>query len=142
MNKIVEQFKTLVGKETVSTSPSPFGGWLNFTLLEVEEGFLKAEILLRPEFGNPGGILHGGVISGIIDEAMGMCTFTLARENFYVAVNLNIDFLRPGILGETLTITTEIIRAGKSMVHGECKLHNKDGKLIAKAASNLAMVNR
>lgn len=141
MNKTVEQFKSAIGKEAKDGSPSPYGRWLNPIMISVEEGKLELEIKVREEFTNPGGIMHGGVIAGIIDEAMGMCTFTLGRDGFFVAINLNVDFLRPGVLGDTLKVSAEIIRAGKKMVHAECKVFDKELKLIAKATSNLVMVN-
>ena len=48
MNKIVEFFKTQVGKE-VTESPSPVGRWLKATLIEVDEGKLVADIVVREE---------------------------------------------------------------------------------------------
>ena len=73
------------------------------------------------------------------DEAIGMTTFTLQKEGFYVAINLNVDFLRPGILGETITAETNIIRDGRNLCHAECKVFNEQGVLIAKASSNLML---
>jgi uncharacterized protein (TIGR00369 family) len=139
---MIEYFKSLIGKESKHTSPSPYGRWLNGKLLSAETGKLSVEVFLREDFGNPGGILHGGVISGIIDEVIGMTTFTLGREGFFVAINLNVDFLRPGKIGETIRVESEIIRAGKTMAHAECKVFDLQNKLIAKASSNLALTNR
>ena len=133
--------KDFIGKQAKDTSPSPFGRWLNGTLIEAETGRLVIDFEVREEMTNPAGIMHGGAIAGIIDEVIGMTTFSLGKKGFYVAVNLNIDFLRPGKKGETVRTITEIIRDGKTMAHGECKMYNQEGKLIAKAASNLSIVN-
>jgi acyl-coenzyme A thioesterase 13 len=86
--------------------------------------------------------MHGGVLAGIIDEVIGMTTFSLGKEGFYVAVNLNIDFLKPGTIGQTVRAETEIIRDGRTMAHVECKIYNEEGKIVAKAASNLALTKR
>ncbi len=139
---MIEFFKTAIGKEAKDISPSPFGAWLNGTILSAEAGKLSIAFKVRNEFANPGGILHGGVIAGIIDEAIGMTTFSLGKEGFYVAVNLNVDFLRPGLIGETLRVETEVIRDGRTLAHAECKIYNEQGKLIAKAASNLALTKK
>jgi acyl-coenzyme A thioesterase 13 len=135
-------FKEFIGKEAKDVSPSPFGRWLNGKLIEAKEGSLTIEFEVREELTNPAGIMHGGAIAGLIDEVIGMTTFSLGKTGFYVAINLNIDFLRPGKLGEKLRVTSEVIRDGRTMAHAECKVYNEEGKLIAKAASNLALTNR
>ena len=131
----------LIGTQAKDTSPSPFGRWLNGTLVAVKPGSLTVELEVREEFTNPGGIMHGGAIAAIIDEVIGMTTFSLDKPRFYVAINLNIDFLKPGKLGEKIKVVSEIIRDGKTMAHVECKIYNQEGSLIAKAASNLVMTN-
>jgi acyl-coenzyme A thioesterase 13 len=133
--------KELIGKQAKDLSPSPFGRWLNGTLLLAEAGSITVEFEVRDELTNPAGILHGGAIAAIIDEVIGMTTFSLGKPGFYVAVNLNIDFLRPGIRGEKIKAVSEIIRDGKTMAHAECKVYNTEGKIIAKAASNLVLTN-
>ncbi|MCP9767955.1 PaaI family thioesterase [Lacihabitans sp. LS3-19] len=134
-------FKELIGKQAKDSSPSPFGRWLNGTLLEAKVGSITVEFEIREELTNPGGIMHGGAIAAIIDEVIGMTTFSLGKPGFYVAINLNIDFLRPGLKGEKIKAVSEVIRDGKTMAHAECKIFNQEGKLIAKAASNLVMTN-
>lgn len=134
---MIEQFKQMIGQEAKNVSPSPYGRWLNGKLLEAEEGKLKVSFKVREEFTNPAGIVHGGVLAGIIDEVLGMTTFTLGRDGFFVAVNLNVDFLRAAKAGEEIIVNSEVVRAGKSIAHVECQIVNSEGKLLAKATSNL-----
>ncbi len=131
-----------IGKESKDKSPSPYGRWLNYTLTHVHLDGLEFTIPVRPEFTNPIGILHGGVIAGIIDELIGVTSFTLGKDGFFVAINLNVDFLRPGNVGEVLTVRTLVVRSGKSMAHVEAKITNAEGKLVAKATSNMALTQR
>ncbi len=140
MNKVVEELTKAIGQEAKNISPSPFGRWLNGKILEVEEGFLMASFQVREEFTNPGGIMHGGVLAGMLDEMIGMAGYTLNKEELYVAANINVDFLRPSNVGETLIGTTNVIRAGKTMMHIDARISNSEGKLIAKAASNLVKI--
>ncbi len=137
---MLEYIQGLIGKYSKETSPSPFGAWLNGKLIAAEPGTLTTQFVIRDEHTNPGGLMHGGVAAAIMDEVMGMTLFTLNKETFYVAVNLNIDFLRPGRKGDTLTAITEVIRDGRTMTHCECKLYNSEKKLIAKATSNLSQI--
>jgi acyl-coenzyme A thioesterase 13 len=131
--------QNLIGKRSSEVSPSPFGAWLDFTMVAAEKGKLTCILETRKEFCNPGGIVHGGLIAGFIDEIVGMTTVTLGKPSFSVALNLNIDFLSPGILGETLTAHTEVIRDGKNITHVECKVYGPSGKLMAKACSNMML---
>lgn len=137
---MLEYIQGLIGTEAKGTSPSPFGAWLNGKLIAAEPGTLTMEFVIRDEQTNPGGLMHGGVAAAIMDEVMGMTLFTLNKETFYVAVNLNVDFLRPGRKGETLTAISTTIRDGRTMTHCECKLYNSENKLIAKASSNLSQI--
>lgn len=134
-------FENLIGKSAAENSPSPFGRWLNGTLLAAEKGSLKVAFEIKKEHTNPGGICHGGVIAGLIDEVIGMTTFSLEKQGFYVALNLQVDFLRPGKLGETITAVSKVIKDGRNIAHADCHVYNAEGKLIAKAASNLMLTN-
>lgn len=138
MTKGLDFLKQSIGKEAKDGSPSPFGRWLNGKLIEAEEGKIKADYLIRPEFANPAGMIHGGAYAAIFDEVMGMTTFTLSQPEFFAAINLNIDFLRPSQVGEIITIEAEVVRAGRTMAHVEARIFGNDGKIRAKATSNLA----
>ncbi len=133
-------FDKIIGKTAQeANSPSPWGKLLNPTLLSAAKGSLTVSLLVREELTNPGGIMHGGAIAGLIDEVIGMTTFTLEKQGFYVAMNLNIDFLKPGVLGETITATANVIKDGRNVAHFECHVYNPDKKLLAKASSNLML---
>ncbi|SOE21682.1 uncharacterized domain 1-containing protein [Spirosomataceae bacterium TFI 002] len=134
---MIDQFKQLIGKESKDSSPSPLGKWLNGTLLAVENGTMTVSFVIRDEMTNPAGIMHGGIAAAMMDEVIGMTTYTLGNEAFFAAANLNVDFLRPGKKGETIKVVSEIIRAGKTMVHVECRIYNQENKLISKATSNM-----
>ena len=134
-NNIVEFFKQQIGK-VVTNSPSPAGIWLGGILREVEEGWLVVDFEVRKEMTNPAEMLHGGMTALIADEMIGATIATLDRPNFYVSVSLNTEFLYGVKKGETVTAETEIIRKGKNVINTECKIYNKDKKLVAKASSN------
>jgi acyl-coenzyme A thioesterase 13 len=141
MNKAVELLKQNIGKNSKEANPSPFGRWLDGKVIEVEEGYVSLEFLVRPEFANPSGMIHGGAYAGIFDDVIGITTFTLGHEEFYAAINLNVDFLRPSQIGETITIKSRVLRSGKSIAHVEAEIFGPDGKLRAKASSNLSKTN-
>ena len=68
----------------------------------------------------------------------GMTLITAKIDHIYVKNNLYIDYLYGAKANEVITVTTEIHRVGKKIANVEAKLHNAQGKLLAKGVSNLA----
>ena len=74
---------------------------LGIVLLEARAGFAKAELKLESRHGNPHGMCHGGVIFTLADSTFGHACNGHDRKT--VASGADIDFLRPGLIGTTLT---------------------------------------
>lgn len=135
-NPRLDFFRSLIG-QNMSASISPLGRWLNGTIRTVDYGRLVADYLVRDELTNPAGVMHGGAASALLDDLIGAMVFTLGREFAFTSVNLNVDFLHAARLGETVTATAEVVRAGKNIIHCEGRIVASDGKIIAKCVTNL-----
>ena len=137
MNPAIDFFRNNIGKASAEISPSPFGRWLNGTLIEVEEGSLTMEFIVRKDMCNPGGIMHGGVAIGMMDDIIGMTTFLMQNQAFYSTVNLNTDFLYSAKPNEKLIVKSKIVRMGKKIAHAEGEICNEAGQIIANCTTNL-----
>lgn len=137
MNQALDFFTSNIGKSSSEMSPSPFGRWLNGTLTAVEENSLTAEFLVRMDMCNPGGIMHGGVATGIMDDLIGMTVFSSGTQVFYSTVNLSVDFLFAAKPNEKLIAKSKIVRMGKKIAHAEAEIRNEAGQIIAKCTTNL-----
>ncbi|RYU93274.1 PaaI family thioesterase [Emticicia agri] len=137
MNPVIEFFKSNIGKYAVDVSPSSLGRWMNGKLIAVAEGSVEVEFVVREEMTNPLKILHGGTAASMLDDVMGMTVYMLGRENFYSTVNLHVDYLSPAKEGDVLLVKSNIIRAGKTVIHIECAIYNADKKIVAKCTSNM-----
>ena len=137
MNPVLDYFKSNIGKSFGDVSPSPFGRWLNGTLIGVEEGSLMAEYIVRKDMCNPGGIMHGGIATGIMDDLIGMTVFASGSQIFYSSVNLNVDFLYSAKPDEKLIAKSTIVRMGKKIAHAEGEIRNETGQIVAKCTTNL-----
>lgn len=135
-NKRLAFLRARVGKD-MSGSLSPFGGWLNGIIREVEYGRLVADFTVREEMTNPAGVLHGGAGTAILDDLIGVMVYSLGREYAYTSINLAIDFLHAARTGEVVTATANVIREGKNIIHCEGHILATSGKIIAKCATNL-----
>lgn len=124
----------------------PFNRLLGFRIGKLEKGQAEIEFAATEALiGNPVlGILHGGVISAVLDTTGGLTASTgvvaamggydieavhrkLARVG---TIDLRVDYLRPG-RGETFTATGHIMRAGRKVTVTRMELHNDRGVLIA-----------
>ncbi len=101
----------------------------------------KLRFEMRPELvGNPmRQILHGGVISAVLDVAGGFAIMlSLASDTEVTAakfpnmgtIDLRVDYLRPG-RGKYFVATARIVRKGSRIAVTHMELHNDQGELIA-----------
>jgi len=121
----------------INGSRSPAGNWLQLTLEQVERGKAAISVPVRKEMCNPYGNIHGGMMSLVIDEAIGWAVLSLEAEIHYTSLNLNVDFLYAAPEGEIITAKAGIVRQGKKIVHAEVHVYDSRDTLLAKAASNL-----
>ncbi|WP_418637710.1 PaaI family thioesterase [Winogradskyella sp.] len=135
--KFVESF---IGKH-FTKSPSPFAHWLNGKVIALKKNSLEFSFVVRKDMTNPVGMLHGGVISGMIDDCMGVTFFTLGLEYFYPSINLQVDFFNPAKEGEEVRVKTQVMKQGKTIINMRAEVYNISGKLLATATSNLAKSN-
>jgi uncharacterized protein (TIGR00369 family) len=135
---IISYLNQNLNKKIADGNPNPITTWLDGTLLKASAGSITAEFLVREDQCNHAQVLHGGIISTILDEIMGMTLITLKIEHLYVTINLHVDFLFGAKAGEKVTAVSEVYRIGKKIANVEAKLFNAEGKLLAKSTSNLA----
>ncbi len=135
---ILGYLKSQVGKKIADGNPHPIALWMDGILLDASVGKLKAQFEVREDQINHAGIMHGGFVSTLLDEVMGMTMITVDIDFMYVTVNLYVDFLYGAKAGETVIVESEIIKVGKKIANIEGKLYHSSGKLLAKATCNMA----
>jgi uncharacterized protein (TIGR00369 family) len=136
--QVIAFLKQNLNRKIVDGNPNPISAWLDGTLKKAELGSISVEFQVREDQCNHAGVLHGGVISTMLDELMGMTLITVEIDHLYVTVNLHVDFLFGAKAGEIVTVTSEVYRVGKKIANVEAKMYNADGKILAKGSSNLA----
>jgi uncharacterized protein (TIGR00369 family) len=136
--KILAYLQANLNKKIADGNPNPISTWLDGTLIQASAGSITAEFTVREDQCNHAQVLHGGIITTILDEIMGMTLITVEIEHLYVTINLHVDFLFGAKAGEKVTAVSEVYRVGKKIANVEAKLYNAEGKLLAKSTSNLA----
>lgn len=135
-NPIVSALEEQIEK-VLDSDFSPVGKWLSGTLKAVKVGELTVDYTIRHEMTNPVGTIHGGMVSLMCDEVIGMTAYSLYNEYHFTSVNLVVDFLSKAVKDEVLSVTAKVIRKGRTIINLECMVTNADGKLIAKAQQNM-----
>lgn len=87
---------------------------------------------LRNWMLNPKGTLHGGIMTTMLDMAMGMLARYERKANLVSTVSLSVDFLRP-VRADTATVSAHVRKAGRAVVFTEAKLTDPQGRLCADA---------
>jgi acyl-CoA thioesterase len=81
------------------------------------------------------GFLHGGVVSTLLDATMGAGAMTLVADEWKVVstIEMNVSFLKPGLLGTKLQAVSEVVRKGKGVIFMKAILRNEDNAILAVA---------
>lgn len=138
-NPILATMKSWVGTHAADAvgMPSAVGKWLNGLLVKVEQGNVAFEYVVRPEMGNPVGLLHGGILSCMFDDCMGATIISYTSDKFYSTINLTVDYLASAKVGDTIRVEAKVIRAGRNVAYLHATAHNAEGKQLAHATTNL-----
>ena len=95
--------------------------------------------LARPHT-NSRGLIHGGLIASLADNAMGLsCGIRLSGGSRLVTVNLAVDFIGTAAISQWLAVETEVIKAGGTLCFAQCRV-TADGVVIARANGTFRMV--
>jgi acyl-CoA thioesterase len=109
-----------------------FGQLLGLELVEAAGGTSRIRLQVRPELLNFGGAVHGGVISSMVDVAIGVACHSLDAEGRrpQATTDLNVTFVRPARDG-VLECVGRIRRRGRSLAVGEAEVSDGEGRLVA-----------
>ena len=89
---------------------------------------------------NSRGLIHGGLIAALADNAMGYsCAQALDGQRSLVTVSLAVDFIGTAKIGQWLSIETEVIRTGSTICFAQ-GLIKADDIVIARANATFRVV--
>src|SRR5438270_8676397 len=107
--------------------------------IEVEdagEGWIRLRLPVRDDLRNgPGAPVHGGVLSSLIDAAVGGALGTVNESNQggvgQATLDLNITYIGAAREG-ALIAEGRVIRKGGTIAFGEADIRNEAGDLLAR----------
>jgi len=107
--------------------------------LAAEAGYARLRVPIRDELRNADGApVHGGVLSFLVDAAIGGALATLHEQAAggvgQATLDLNIRFLGAA-RGEAIIAEGRILRRGGTIAFGEAELRDESGDLVAKGSA-------
>jgi uncharacterized protein (TIGR00369 family) len=125
----IAEIRNLVHPKCVVCSFENENG-LNLEFDVADDGSITATFQCDEVFEGYLGMLHGGVISSILDGAMGNCMF--AHGQATVTVEMITKFRHPVITGQEAAVSARITRASHPLYLLEAKII-QEGKVKAAA---------
>jgi len=117
---------------------NPKGLHLKF---KAEEGN-KVKTLFTPQKEHEGypGVMHGGLITTILDEVMARSINMLGYNG--VTARLEVRFREPVPIGQEITFEANITNARKTIVDLEAKAYLPNGKICAEAVARFMVIGQ
>lgn len=109
---------------------NPIG--LKMAFYEDDEGRVVANFTPGEEHQGYPGVVHGGIVTALLDEVLGRVAIAAGR--WMMTGRLNIRFRRPIPVGETLTIVGEAMSWKKHVLEARGEIRLADGQVGAEAS--------
>lgn len=108
-----------------------FPQFLGLRVEELRKDYARMRVPYRPEFRQPAGVVHGGVIATLIDTVVVPAIGSAYDEpRAFFTVDLTVRFLAP-IVGEDAVAEGWIVQRGRSIVFCDAEVRSASGKLAA-----------
>ncbi|MDO8567474.1 MAG: PaaI family thioesterase [Dehalococcoidales bacterium] len=114
---------------------NPFGLKLHF---KWDGQTARAEFIPGEHYQGWKGIIHGGILSCILDEAM---TYAAHFQGLNcITARMYVTFKRPAVVDELLVITSSIIKNARRIIETRAAIFSRDGTLVAEATATQFVV--
>lgn len=121
----------------------PWAKALGFELTGIEKGRAFAKVDWRENLvGDPDtGVIHGGVLTALLDNLSGVCINTALKEPKSMAtLDLRIDYMRPAEKGRTILAEAECYHVTRNVAFTRAwAYHETRERVIATAAGTFAL---
>jgi len=110
---------------------NPFIKFVGIQIPELGRGFARFLLPFKPELANSIGLLHGGVIAALADEAVAFALYSLVKEGeTFNTVEMKINFLAAVQEGDVEAVA-QIAKRGRTISLGEFEVRQGE-RLVAK----------
>lgn len=121
---------------------SPFSEHMRFQVVDRADGRAVVECLVGPEHANTRGVVHGGVLSALIDMVCGVAVAyqPSVEGRAAVTVSLTVNYLQPATIGDRLRAIGKRAGSGKRIVACEAAVYDQAGVMVAMGVATMRVV--
>lgn len=115
--------------------------WLGMQVIEWDPQTLTLRASFDPpaDVINFGGVIQGGFLAAMMDDAMGLnCFVSLGMKNQQATIDLHTHFFGPVQHGR-VEVEARVVRAGKAVAFLEAQLFDAQGALAARTVSSMKL---
>lgn len=111
---------------------------LYMTFYDNGENEVLSEYTVPEAFQGYPGVVHGGIVSAMLDEVVARVSMIKDRHRFMMSVKLEVKFRHPVPTETPLKIVGRIVRLGSRLGKAVGEIYVPDGQLVAESAMTLA----
>jgi uncharacterized protein (TIGR00369 family) len=115
--------------------------WLGMQVVAWDRAAMRMRVSFDPpkDVINFGGVVQGGFLTAMMDDAMGLNIFvSMGMTNRQASIDLHTHFMRPVEHGR-IEVEARVVKAGRSVAFLEAELFDKNGELAARAVSSMKL---
>ena len=113
---------------------------LGWVVKEFADGRGRLEWTPGEALTNPVGMVHGGFVAAIVDDACGIAVQSLLPTvRSFPTAHMNIDFLRGIRVGSTFSVESAVVRVGRRVTLADCLIRDDAGQLMARGTCTFAV---
>jgi uncharacterized protein (TIGR00369 family) len=113
---------------------NPGGLRLHFDI-DKEKQTLKTIFVATPIYQGYDGVVHGGIITTLLDEAMAKLAYELGYK--VMTASMEIRFKNPAPILEPLHVFGQITDVDRRLIRAKARVTREDGTILATATSTL-----
>ncbi len=119
--------------DKVALAQPEFARYLGIRLIEATPGRVVMELPVTEALSNRNGVMHGGAILGLTDNAGGTASsVNLKPQQNTVTMESKVNFLRPIRVGDVARATVTPVHIGSTTQIWDIAVTRGDGKLAAR----------
>lgn len=99
---------------------------------------VKAEFTPGEQYQGWPGVVHGGIICTLLDEALG---YAAGFQGLYaVTARMDVQYRKPAMVGKLLFVSARVSSVSGRDVRSEGQITDEDGTLVAEAQAELRII--
>ncbi|MDQ0494357.1 PaaI family thioesterase [Paenibacillus brasilensis] len=128
-------------RKMIEGEGNTFWSYLGCELVGADENEVHIALQAGPQHTNVMGIVHGGVLTSLMDQAMGMVAMGSRQMQSCVTTNLNVHFLSAMRQG-ALQVKARILHQAGRTITTEAEVRNSEGTLGCMSTATFRVLHK